>query len=95
MRRYSNEEFNVVDRGGGFCSIHTLNARPGLCLNISNGTKSLAMARHVRIETAPPGAYRIKVRGSGLCLEDPGSGGTLRQNRCDAAAVNQKFSLVD
>ncbi|MCC8966971.1 RICIN domain-containing protein [Bradyrhizobium sp. Pear76] len=37
---YSNEEFNVVDRGGGFYSIHTVNALAGLCLNISNGTTS-------------------------------------------------------
>ncbi|MBV9062512.1 MAG: RICIN domain-containing protein [Alphaproteobacteria bacterium] len=37
---YSNEEFNFVDRGGGFYSIHTLNAVSGLCLNISNGTNS-------------------------------------------------------
>jgi O-glycosyl hydrolase len=37
---YSNEAFNFVDRGGGFYSIHTLNALSGLCLNISNGTNS-------------------------------------------------------
>jgi O-glycosyl hydrolase len=34
---YANEAFNFVNRGGGFYSIHALNALSGLCLNISNG----------------------------------------------------------
>ncbi len=35
---YSNMEFNFVDRGSGFYSIHTVNGESSLCLNVSNGT---------------------------------------------------------
>lgn len=38
---------------------------------------------------------QIRVKSSGLCLEDPGAGGTIRQSRCDPASANQKFSLID
>jgi Ricin-type beta-trefoil lectin domain-like len=48
-----------------------------------------------RIEGAGPSSYRIHVKSSNLCLEDPGPGGTLRQNHCDTAAANQRFMLVD
>ncbi|MBV9566046.1 MAG: RICIN domain-containing protein, partial [Bradyrhizobium sp.] len=48
-----------------------------------------------RIESGPSGTYRLQVKNSNLCLEDPGAGGTLRQNRCDPAAASQRFFLVD
>lgn len=114
---YSNEAFNVVNRGDGFYSIHTVNTRPGFCLNVSNGPAapgdgrtrggpgnliqwgcgdgSLPANELFRIEDATPGIYRIHVKSSGLCLEDPGQGGTLRQNHCDASAANQRFKLTD
>ncbi|MBV8926288.1 MAG: RICIN domain-containing protein [Bradyrhizobium sp.] len=114
---YSNEAFNFASRGGGFYSIHTVNAVAGLCLNVSNGPKSpgdgktrgasgnliqwdcgdgpLPANELFRIEAATSGAYRIHVKSSDLCLEDPGAGGTLRQNHCDPAAANQRFMLVD
>jgi O-glycosyl hydrolase len=38
---------------------------------------------------------QIRVKNSGLCLEDPGRGGTIRQNRCDPSFVSQKFALVN
>ena len=47
------------------------------------------------IAAAGSGSYWIRPHSSGLCLEDPGRGGTLRQNRCDPKAANQKFLLVD
>ncbi len=114
---YGNEAFNFVSRGAGFYSIQTVNDRPGLCLNVSNGPASpgdgktgggpgnliqwgcedgpLPSNELFRLEAAAGGDYRIRVKGSGLCLEDPGPGGTLRQNRCDRAATRQRFRLVD
>jgi Ricin-type beta-trefoil lectin domain-like len=38
---------------------------------------------------------QIRVRSSGLCLEDPGRGGTIRQNRCNRSNPNQEFSLTE
>jgi hypothetical protein len=37
---------------------------------------------------------RIRVKSSGLCLEDPGRGGTIRQNRCNRSLMNQVFILT-
>lgn len=73
----------------------TTRGGPGNLIQWSCGDGRLPENELFRIEIATPGAYRIRVKESGLCLEDPGKGGTLRQNRCDAAAANQKFSLVD
>ncbi|HEX8893643.1 MAG TPA: glycoside hydrolase [Terriglobales bacterium] len=114
---YSNEEFNLVNRGGEFYSIHTVNSLEGLCLNVSNGTAtpgdgktpggpgnliqwncgnaSLPANELFQIVTAGANSYRMRAKNSGLCLEDPGRGGTIRQNRCDPAAPNQLFKLTD
>jgi galactan endo-1,6-beta-galactosidase len=61
--------------------------------NCGNG--SLPANELFEITPAGQGMYRIRARGSGLCLEDPGAGGTIRQNRCDAASAKQIFSLID
>jgi O-glycosyl hydrolase len=37
------------------------------------------------------GRMQIRVKSSGLCLEDPGRGGTIRQNRCNQSILNQVF----
>jgi O-glycosyl hydrolase len=36
---------------------------------------------------------QIGVKRSGLCLEDPGRGGTIRQNKCNQSNPNQQFHL--
>ncbi len=36
---------------------------------------------------------QIRVKTSGLCLEDPGRGGTIRQNRCNSSNRDQQFHL--
>jgi O-glycosyl hydrolase len=36
---------------------------------------------------------QIRVKRSGLCLEDPGRGGTIRQNKCSQSNPNQQFHL--
>lgn len=38
---------------------------------------------------------QIRVKSSGLCLEDPGRGGTIRQNRCNPANTSQEFTLTE
>jgi hypothetical protein len=38
---------------------------------------------------------QIHVKSSGLCLEDPGRGGTIRQSRCSPSSPNQEFTLTD
>jgi O-glycosyl hydrolase len=38
---------------------------------------------------------QIRVKSSGLCLEDPGRGGTIRQNRCNPSTLNQLFILAE
>lgn len=113
---YSNEEFNLVDRGGGFYSIRTVNSGTNLCLNISSfaatpgdgktpgapgnliqwdcGNASLPTNEVFQFEAADAGGYRIRVSSSGLCLEDPGRGGTIRQNRCDSKSAQQVFTLA-
>jgi hypothetical protein len=39
-------------------------------------------------------AVQLRVKSSGLCLEDPGRGGTIRQNRCNSSMPNQQFPLT-
>jgi hypothetical protein len=48
-------------------------------------------------EIASRGAERVQIRvkSSGLCLEDPGRGGTIRQNRCSPSLPNQEFLLTE
>jgi hypothetical protein len=36
---------------------------------------------------------QIRVKRGGLCLEDPGRGGTIRQNKCNQSNPNQRFHL--
>lgn len=38
---------------------------------------------------------QIRVKNSGLCLEDPGRGGTIRQNHCNGSNPNQEFTLTE
>lgn len=38
---------------------------------------------------------QIRVKSSRLCLEDPGRGGTIRQNRCNPSTLNQAFTLTE
>jgi O-glycosyl hydrolase len=114
---FSNMEFNFVDRGGGFYSIHTANGETSLCLNISNGTMASGDGKTpggpgnliqwncgqatipanelFAVSDAGKGQVRIRVKSGGLCLEDPGRGGTIRQNRCNASSLNQTFVLTD
>jgi hypothetical protein len=109
-----NMEFDFVDQGGGFYSIHTVNGRKNLCLNISSAASSpgdgktfggpgnliqwictgssLSDNELFKLVDLGGGRQQISVKSSGLCLEDPGSGGTIRQNVC-SSSPNQSFIL--
>ena len=115
---FNNMVFNLVDRGAGFYSIHTLNGANDLCLAISNDSRSPGDGKtaggpgnlvqwNCGSGTPPPdnelfevvnlggGREQIQVKSSGLCLEDPGRGGTIRQNHCDRSNPNQEFTLTE
>jgi O-glycosyl hydrolase len=114
---FSNMEFNFVDQGGGFYSIHTVNGMQDLCLNISsaasspgdgkryggpgnliqwgcgNGSSPPSNELFKLLDLGGGGRQQIRVKNSGLCLEDPGRGGTIRQNVC-SSSPNQIFTLT-
>lgn len=68
---------------------------PGNLIQWGCGDGPLPQNELFRIEDAGSSSYRIHVKSSDLCLEDPGPGGTLRQSRCDPKAAHQRFMLVD
>jgi hypothetical protein len=114
---FANMEFNFVDQGGGFYSIHTVNGAMGLCLNISNATASPGDGKTLggpgnliqwtcsdgplpdnelfKVVAVGGNRLQIRIKSSGLCLEDPGRGGTLRQNLCNPSLGAQDFILTD
>lgn len=114
---FSNMVFNLVDHGAGFYSIHTLNSASGLCLTISNASRSPGDGKKIGgagnlIQSNCSGGslpgnqlfevvnlgrdrFQLRVKSSGLCLEDPGRGGTIRQNRCSRSSANQEFILTE
>jgi Ricin-type beta-trefoil lectin domain-like len=114
--RSTNMEFNFVDQGSGFYSIHTLNGTQDLCLNISTAVSSPGDGKKYggagnliqwscsgsslfdnelfELVDLGGGRQQIRVKNSGLCLEDPGSGGTIRQNVC-SSSPNQTFTLIE
>ncbi|HWW87777.1 MAG TPA: glycoside hydrolase [Vicinamibacterales bacterium] len=114
---FTNMEFNFVNRGSGYYSIHTVNGSTSLCLNISNATPSPGDAKTYggpgnliqwgcgagsipanelfEIVDLGEGHVRMRVKSSGLCLEDPGRGGTIRQNVCAPSSRSQTFILTE
>ena len=67
---------------------------PGNLVQWDCGEASLPANELFSVDAAGSGRYRIQARSSGLCLEDPGRGGTIRQNRCDPASPKQAFNLI-
>jgi hypothetical protein len=109
-------QFNLLDRGSGFYSIHTVNGTQDLCLNISTAASSPGDGKKIggpgnliqwscsgsslsdnelfKVVDLGAGRQQIRVKNSGLCLEDPGHGGTIRQNVCSSSR-NQIFALTE
>jgi hypothetical protein len=113
----TNMEFNFVDQGSEFYSIHTVNGTQDLCLNISTAAPSPGDGKKYggpgnliqwscgsgsspsdnelfKLVDLGGGRQQIRVKNSGLCLEDPGRGGTIRQNVC-SSSPNQTFTLTE
>ncbi|MBV8747570.1 MAG: RICIN domain-containing protein [Xanthobacteraceae bacterium] len=68
---------------------------PGNLIQWGCGDGPLPANELFLVEAAGSGSYRLHVKSSNLCLEDPGPGHTLRQNRCDPKAANQRFALAN
>jgi O-glycosyl hydrolase len=66
----------------------------GNLIQWSCGETSLPANEYFRMERVGADSYSIRVKSSGLCLEDPGRGGTIRQNRCDPTSLKQQFKLL-
>jgi len=64
---------------------------------IQSNCSDLALFGNELFEVINVGGDRVQIRvkSSGLCLEDPGRGGTIRQNRCNPSIKNQKFMLTE
>ncbi|MBT9331505.1 glycoside hydrolase [Paracidobacterium acidisoli] len=68
---------------------------PGNLIQWDCGNGSLPANDLFEMTPAGEGSYQIRVRSSGLCLEDPGRGGTFRQDRCSPTLPNQQFTLTE
>ncbi|GGA19653.1 glycoside hydrolase [Dyella nitratireducens] len=66
---------------------------PGNLIQWNCGEASLPANELFHLEAIGTDTYRIHVKNSGLCLEEPGGASTIRQNRCNAASPNQVFKL--
>jgi hypothetical protein len=67
---------------------------PGNLIQWSCGGSSLSDNELFKLVDLSGGRQQIRVKNSGLCLEDPGSGGTIRQNVC-SSSPNQTFTLTE
>jgi len=68
---------------------------PGNLIQSNCSDRSLPGNELFEVVTTPRDRVQIRVRNSGLCLEDPGRGGTIRQNRCNPSISNQEFTLTE
>jgi O-glycosyl hydrolase len=67
---------------------------PGNLIQWDCGQGALPANELFGVTDAGEGGVRLRVKSSGLCLEDPGRGGTLRQNTCNSSSPNQVFLLT-
>jgi hypothetical protein len=68
---------------------------PGNLIQWSCCERSLPGNELFEIFDASADRVRIRIKSSGLCLEDPGRGGTIRQNVCAPSSLNQTFLLTE
>jgi hypothetical protein len=67
---------------------------PGNLIQWSCGGSSLFDNGLFKLVDLGGGRQQLRVKHSGLCLKDPGSGGTIRQNVC-SSSPNQTFILTE
>jgi hypothetical protein len=65
---------------------------PGNVIQSGCTGSSLSDSELFKLVDLGGGRQQIRVKNSGLCLEDPGRGGTIRQNVC-SSSLNQTFRL--
>jgi hypothetical protein len=68
---------------------------PGNLIQWNCGDSSLPDNQLFEVINPGTESVQIRVKSSGLCLEDPGRGGTIRQNQCNRSNPNQEFTLTD
>jgi len=68
---------------------------PGNLIQWNCGGGPLPDNELFKVADAGGNRVRIRIKSSGLCLEDPGRGGTLRQNLCNPSRPNQDFILTE
>jgi hypothetical protein len=68
---------------------------PGNLIQWNCGHSTIPANELFEITNIGGGRVRISVKSSGLCLEDPGRGGTIRQNKCGPSSLNQSFVLTE
>jgi O-glycosyl hydrolase len=68
---------------------------PGNLIQWSCDGRSLADNEIFKLVNTGGDRVQIRVKSSGLCLEDPGRGGTIRQNRCNPSLPGQAFILAE
>ena len=68
---------------------------PGNLIQWTCGDGSIPPNELFKVVDLGAGRVQIHVKSSGLCLDDPGRGGTIRQNRCTASSPNQTFVLTE
>ncbi|HEY6371449.1 MAG TPA: glycoside hydrolase [Candidatus Sulfotelmatobacter sp.] len=68
---------------------------PGSLIQSNCGEGLLPGNELFELVSKGPDRFQIRVKSSKLCLEDPGRGGTIRQNSCNSSNPNQEFTLTD
>ena len=68
---------------------------PGNLIQSNCGSRSLAGNQLFEVVKFVQNRSQLRVKSSGLCLEDPGRGGTIRQNQCRRSSANQEFILTE
>jgi hypothetical protein len=66
---------------------------PGNLIQWSCSGSSLSDNELFKLVDVGGGRQQVRIKNSGLCLEDPGSGGAIRQNVC-SSSPNQIFALT-
>ena len=68
-------------------------AAPGNVIQSNCGAGALPASELFKIVALGENRAQIRVKRSGMCLEDPGRGGTIRQDKCNQSNPNQQFHL--
>jgi O-glycosyl hydrolase len=66
---------------------------PGNLIQSNCGDRSPSGSQLFAVANVGGNRFQFRVKSSGLCLEDPGRGGAIRQNRCGSSNPNQQFTL--